>query len=124
MKVHSKGHNIICDYFNSKTINKLNNKFALTVNGDFDFILNNEIIKQSNLYIKQQGAGNGKTYGLIQNLKNKNFSHYDYFIIVSKQHSAKTIIYNEFNPTVALNYLKDKILNRFDMKQKSWIIVS
>ena len=25
----SKGHNIICDYFNSKTINKLNNKFDI-----------------------------------------------------------------------------------------------
>lgn len=62
----------------------------------------NEIIKeipyQCNLYIKQQGAGNGKTYGIIQSLdNNKDFHIYNTFIIVSKQHSAKTIIYNEFN---------------------------
>ena len=69
-----------------------------------------EIIKQSNLYIKQQGAGNGKTFGLIQNLKTKNFSHYDFFIIVSKQHSAKTIIYNEF-----INQLNNGNLNELEL---------
>ena len=75
---------------------RLNRKEFIKNLQDGIFTIKKEIIKQSNLYIKQQGAGNGKTFGLIQNLKNKNFSHYDYFIIVSKQHSAKTIIYNEF----------------------------
>ena len=52
---------------------------------------------------------------------------FEYMIIENLYQTFKgndAIIYNEFNPTVALNYLKDKILNRFDMKQKSWIIVS
>jgi len=75
---------------------RLNRKIFIKNLQDGVFTIKKEVIKQSNLYIKQQGAGNGKTFGLIQNLKNKNFSHYDYFIIVSKQHSAKTIIYNEF----------------------------
>ena len=74
------------------------------------FNIKKEIIKQSNLYIKQQGAGNGKTFGLIQNLKTKNFSHYDFFIIVSKQHSAKTIIYNEF-----INQLNNGNLNELEL---------
>jgi len=58
----------------------------------------NQIIipEQSNLYIKQQGAGNGKTYGLIKMLESKEFEHYKYFIIVTKQHSAINVIFNEF----------------------------
>jgi len=59
--------------------------------------INIDIPFQSNLYIKQQGAGNGKTYGIIQAIDNNDdFLLYKSFIIVSKQHSAKTIIYNEF----------------------------
>jgi hypothetical protein len=69
-------------------INKLNNKD--------DYIYNINIPLQCNLFIKQQGAGNGKTYGLIQMLESNDFLHYKYFIIVTKQHSAKYVIYNEF----------------------------
>jgi len=59
--------------------------------------INKDIPFQSNLYIKQQGAGNGKTFGIIQSIDNNDdFLLYNSFIIVSKQHSAKTIIYNEF----------------------------
>jgi hypothetical protein len=61
---------------------------------------------QSNLYIKQQGAGNGKTFGLIQNIESKEFEHYSIFIIVSKQHSAKTVIYNEFKEQISNKQLK------------------
>jgi hypothetical protein len=50
---------------------------------------------QCNLFIKQQGAGNGKTYGIIQMLASKEASHYKNFILVTKQHSAKDVIYNE-----------------------------
>jgi hypothetical protein len=50
---------------------------------------------QCKLYIKQQGAGNGKTYGLVQMLQSKEFEQYKCMIIVSKQHSAKTVIYKE-----------------------------
>jgi len=51
---------------------------------------------QNKLYIKQQGAGNGKTYGIIQMLSRKEFSHYTRFIYVTKQHSARSIIHEEF----------------------------
>ena len=79
---------------------------------NIDFLNENIVIKQSNLYIKQQGAGNGKTFGLIQNLKHIDFHYYDYFIIVSKQHSAKTIIYNEFINQIANGNLNElELLN-------------
>jgi len=61
---------------------------------------------QCNLYIKQQGAGNGKTYGLIQMLESIEFEHYKYFIIVTKQHSAKYVIYKEFKEQIESNDLK------------------
>jgi len=51
---------------------------------------------QNKLYIKQQGAGNGKTWGIIQMLARPEFSHYTRFIYVTKQHSARAIIYTEF----------------------------
>jgi hypothetical protein len=51
---------------------------------------------QNKLYIKQQGAGNGKTWGIIQMLARPEFSHYSRFIYVTKQHSARFIIYEEF----------------------------
>ena len=61
---------------------------------------------QCKLHIKQQGAGNGKTFGLIQNIEGKDFEHYKCFIIVTKQHSAKTVIYNEFKEQILNNHLK------------------
>ena len=83
-----------------------NNNFIYT-NNNFD------TIPQSTIYIKQQGAGNGKTFGLIQNLDNENFEHYEYFIIVTKQHSAKTVIYNELIMQIDKGYLKN--INKDDI---------
>jgi hypothetical protein len=51
---------------------------------------------QSKLYVKQQGAGNGKTWGIIQMLGRPDFTHYKHFIYVTKQHSARVIIKEEF----------------------------
>jgi hypothetical protein len=62
---------------------------------------------QCNLYIKQQGAGNGKTFGLIQKLQSIEFEHYKYIIIVTKQHSAKYVIYNEFKNQIENGYITD-----------------
>ena len=59
-------------------------------------VLDYEHISQSTLYIKQQGAGNGKTFGIIQMLQHPAFSHYKRFVFVSKQHSARAIIHAEF----------------------------
>lgn len=58
--------------------------------------LPNLLISQANMYVKQQGAGNGKTYGIIQLLQHKDFKHYETFIYLTKQHSAVHVIYNEF----------------------------
>lgn len=49
----------------------------------------------SKMTVHQKGAGNGKTYGIWKSIltnKNKNT-----FIIITKQHSARTVIYNELN---------------------------
>jgi hypothetical protein len=56
---------------------------------------NDTIPPQCQLYVKQQGAGNGKTFGIIQSIKDKAFQHYETFIYVTKQHSAKYIMYSE-----------------------------
>ncbi len=55
---------------------------------------------QCKLFIKQQGAGNGKTYGIIKMLESDEFAHYKYFIYVSKQHSAVHVIYKEFQQQI------------------------
>jgi len=58
-------------------------------------IWENEIPIQCNMYIKQEGAGNGKTYGIIQMLENDTMYHYNNFIYITKQHSAKNVMYEE-----------------------------
>lgn len=68
---------------------------------------------QCNLYIKQQGAGNGKTFGIVQTIDNNDdFELYKSFIIVTKQHSAKTIIYNEFKD----QYSQGRLINIKDIE--------
>lgn len=47
------------------------------------------------LIIKQQGAGNGKTYGIWENIS-LNFDK-SVYIITTKQHPAKEVILNELN---------------------------
>jgi hypothetical protein len=81
-------------------------EFIELINSNNKIINTIDIPPQCNLYIKQQGAGNGKTFGLIQMLESKEFEHYKYFIIVTKQHSAKYVIYTEFK-----NQIKNKYLN-------------
>ena len=75
--------------YKTKFINNLNNNIL-------PLIPVNEIdITQSKIYVKQQGAGNGKTYGIVNLLTDKEFEYYDVFIYLTKQHSAKYIILNE-----------------------------
>ena len=58
----------------------------------WNFWSDDNVIK-STLTIHQQGAGNGKTYGIWKSItENKDRKTY---IIVTKQHSAKTVIYEE-----------------------------
>lgn len=82
------------------------NQFIIYLNENNPIIHTINLPLQCKLHIKQQGAGNGKTFGLIQNIENKDFEHYKCFIIVTKQHSAKTVIYNEFTEQISNNHLK------------------
>lgn len=96
---------------------------------DFIYALkNNKIIwnddypYQCNLYIRQQGAGNGKTYGIVKNIEEEKFKHYKNIIMVTKQHSAKYIIYKEFVKQYGNNnnnYIKN--INKIE-KNKKYII--
>lgn len=86
-------------------------------------LFNKYIPKQCNLYIKQQGAGNGKTYGLIQQLETDEFSHYGHFIIVTKQHSAKQVIYSEFEKQIKQKQLKHLEIIESKLENKKYIIL-
>jgi len=55
---------------------------------------------QCTLFIEQKGAGNGKTYGIINMIENDDYQHYDVFIYLSKAHTAKYTIYNELKDQV------------------------
>ena len=60
----------------------------------WDFWEDDNVVK-STLSVHQQGAGNGKTYGIWKSIT-ENTDRKTY-IIVTKQHSAKTVIYEELN---------------------------
>jgi competence CoiA-like predicted nuclease len=76
-----------------------------------DYLLHNRSLftepepSQCKLFIKQQGAGNGKTYGIIKMLESEDFKHYKYFIYITKQHSAVHVIFNEFSQQIKLGNL-------------------
>ena len=68
---------------------------ALKTNTD---LWENEEPPQCFLYLKQQGAGSGKTYGMMQMLNNnKDISHYKYIVLITKQHSAVKVMLREFD---------------------------
>lgn len=69
-------------------------------------LYNINIPVQCNLYLKQQGAGNGKTYGIIQQINDDNFE-YDNYVLITKMHSAKFNIYDEFQKQQELNNIKN-----------------
>lgn len=107
----------ICDliykvYPNNVKSNMIDVDLPFQKNEFINYIKKNTLSKnidlpyQCNLYIKQQGAGNGKTYGLIQKLEDPEFKHYKCFIVVTKQHSAKSIIKAELD-----NQIENKQLN-------------
>jgi len=90
---------------------KTREEFIKSLNDGYD-IWSNEEPEQCNLYIKQQGAGNGKTFGIIKMLEDENKSHYRTFIYITKQHSAKHIIKATFeeiknDKDSRFNYLKN-----------------
>ena len=70
--------------------------FINYLNNNDKIIYQINIPLQTQLYIKCMGAGNGKTYGIFQMLQSQEFIHYKYFIMITKQHSAKSVMFSEF----------------------------
>jgi hypothetical protein len=81
-------------------------EFIDYLNNNNDIIFQIDIPKQSKLYVKQANAGSGKTFGIFQMLESDEFKHYKYFIMVSKQHSAKSVMFNEFKQQTQNGNLK------------------
>lgn len=97
-------------------------------------IFNDKEITQTTIYVSQQGAGNGKTFRatnlLSEHFNGTNYHHYDIFLYLTKQHSAKTVIHNEFikkdnegNFVLKSNYLSENFelineKNKFIFKLK------
>ena len=91
-KIHpNKVKSHMIDVENGKT----KEEFILSLKNNIN-IWNDEEPEQCNLFIKQQGAGNGKTFGIIKMIEDDDKCHYTNFIYITKQHSAKHIIKTEF----------------------------
>ena len=79
-------------------------------------------ITQTNIYVKQQGAGNGKTFGIIKLLQDLDFSHYNTFIYLTKQHSAVHVIHTELEKQKKENGLDNIEIIDDDKINKKYII--
>ena len=64
------------------------------------------LIHQCRLFIRQSGAGNGKSYQIINMIQKEQFKQYNKFIFVTKQHSARNIIKEEFRNQYETGALK------------------
>jgi hypothetical protein len=68
---------------------------------------------QCYLHLKQQGAGSGKTYGMMQLInRDPETCHYKYIVFLTKQHSAVAVMYNEFKE----QYENDRLDNIEDVE--------
>ena len=68
-------------------------------------------VPQTTLHLKQQGAGNGKTYTAVQMIANaQQFGHIRRFIYVTKAHSAKDVICKELKEQIDGNKLEEMIV--------------
>jgi competence CoiA-like predicted nuclease len=64
------------------------------------------------LYLKQQGAGSGKTYGMIQLLNNDiEIAHFRFITLITKQHAAVNVMFTEF-----INQYRAGILTNIELK--------
>ena len=74
------------------------------------------------LYVHQQGAGNGKTYGIWESIC-ENVDKKTY-IIVTKQHSAKNVIYEELNDQAKRNlYHIENLTERTEENTKKHYVI-
>lgn len=76
------------------------------------------LIHQCRLFIRQSGAGNGKSYQIINMIQKEQFKQYNKFIFVTKQHSARNIIKEEFRNQYETGALKITDLELKDLKKK------
>jgi hypothetical protein len=74
------------------------------------------------IHIKQEGAGNGKTYGIIQLLENDKYQHYDTFVYLTKQHSAVNVIKQELNDQIKRGELPNIEIKHDNIDNKKHII--
>lgn len=82
-------------------------------------LFTDEKINQTNIYVKQQGAGNGKTYGIVQLIQDEKFKHYDTFVYLTKQHSAVHVISSEIEDQKKRGDLNDvEIINQNKISKK------
>ena len=73
-------------------------------------------LKQCTLYHNQRGAGCGKTFESIQLIQNQEeFKHKETFIYLTKLHSAKHVIYKEFEE----QYKNKRLESLSELKQTS-----
>ena len=81
----------------------------------------NEI--KATLTVQQKGAGNGKTFGIWKSISEN--MNKDLFIVVTKQHSAKSVIRKELNDQAERNefHIVDNIENlEEDVNNRKYII--
>ena len=91
---------------------KLKSEFIEALKTNTNLWENNEP-PQCFLYMKQQGAGSGKTYGMMQMLNSDpDITHYKYIALITKQHSAVKVMLKEFED----QYSSNKLTNIIDLE--------
>ena len=74
----------------------------------------NEEPPQCYLHLKQQGAGSGKTYGMMQLLNcDPEIANYRYITFITKQHAAVNVMYREF-----MNQYEGKLLSNIELLEE------
>ena len=103
--------NLIKSYQVDVTEPKLKSEFIEALKNNSD-IWGKEELPQCFLYIKQQGAGSGKTYGMMQMLNSdSDIINYKYITFITKQHSAVKVMLKEFDE----QYKENKLPNIVDL---------
>lgn len=86
---------------------KLKSEFIQALKTNID-IWDDSDPPQCYLHVKQQGAGSGKTHGMMQLINSDpEISNYKYIAFLTKQHSAVAVMYKEFKE----QYDKGKLNN-------------
>lgn len=85
--------------------------------GTHDALWPTEDPRQCTLYFNQRGAGCGKTYEAVQLLAGRDarFQHVRTFVYLTKVHSAKSVIYDEFRQQMGAGLLDVAIEAQDDM---------